>query len=344
MTVADEDHPEPRRPRLRVLESVAAPGPETKYIDQVIAGRNNDTHFIYFSWRTLLFGKYDVFHVHWPEFLLRGKNTPIQMGKRVLFRVAVSRLSRRRVPIVRTLHNLEPHSEGDRREREMLGELDKMTSTWVRINETTDFPENGLHRTILHGDYRQRFEKLPKLDSVVGRFVYAGRIEPYKGIESLVGAFSDVTTAGAHLRIVGKPTESLKRTIMEAERRDSRISSELAFVPDGVLVQEITLASLVVLPYSEMHNSGILLVVLSLNRPALVPWSHANEQIANEVGPEWVKMFRGPLTSQVLEDALSEAGRIEGIPDLSGRSWDTVGTAYARVFRDSVKARSDEGT
>ena len=60
---------------LRVLQSFGTPGPRTNpYFTQLFSS-TSDALQMPFSWRTALFGRYDVFHVHFVDvvFLRRSR-------------------------------------------------------------------------------------------------------------------------------------------------------------------------------------------------------------------------------------------------------------------------------
>ncbi|MBM4515638.1 hypothetical protein GS432_01345 [Rhodococcus hoagii] len=71
-------------------------------------------------------------------------------------------------------------------------------------------------------------------------------------------------------------TDELRQTIEAVSQRCERVSSALGFAPDADLVREISMSEMVVLPYRFMHNSGAVLLALSLDRPVLVPDNEVN--------------------------------------------------------------------
>jgi beta-1,4-mannosyltransferase len=327
---------------MRVLESVAPPGATTKFIDQVVLYAPSDIDFEYFNWRQALFGRYDVLHVHWPEFLIRSRHRYVAWMRRVFFRTLLHRIRRRNTPVVRTLHNVAPHEAGSASEAELLAELDRLTTNWVTLNSCTPIPSGRSTTLIPHGDYQGQFESIPRSAPIPGRLLFVGRIEPYKGVEELVDAFRTVAKPGDSLRIVGQPTEAMRARLEgrlhDWDRTDATLSLRLDFVSDADLVHEVSSAEAVVLPYREMHNSGIALVALSLGRPIVVPAGCTNEALAAEVGVGWVIQYPGEFSADRLRasvDALASGERSER-PNLSGRDWRVVGEMYARVFRESA--------
>jgi len=285
-------------------------------------------------------------HVHWPEFLVRGRNTIIRAGRTLLFSVLLIRLKLQRIPVVRTVHNLAPHSPGGKVESWLLRRFDKLTTLRILINRATSLDAGQRSVTILHGHYIEQFADMPQPEAAQDRFLYFGRIEPYKGVDRLAAAFLEIDNEHATLHIVGKPTAELAEFIEDAAQRDPRISSTLSFVDDATMVSEICEAELVVLPYREMHNSGVLLVALSLGRPALVPRSPANELLSEEAGPGWVIQFDGELTADTLSSAIESARattRSER-PNLGGRDWHTVAAAHYDAYLTAIAAKRPTGS
>ena len=325
---------------LIVLEATNPPDGTTRYIDQVVTYAPDDVEFEYLSPWQMVRGGFDVIHFHWPEVLVRSRSSIISMVRCVFLLVAVLLLNLRRVAIVRTLHNTEPHEAGTWLERWTLARLDRATDHWVRINDVTEVA-SGTSTYIPHGHYRDRFASYEHHDRVPGRLAYAGLVRPYKGVERLITCFGQIDDPDLSLRIVGRATDDLATVVESAAAADRRITTWLEFVPDADLVSEITQSELVCLPYDELHNSGMLLVALSLNRPVLVPASATTTALAAEVGEGWIYQFEGQLTSEVLSNAVvavAGAGRSDH-PRLEGRDWQKVADGYANVFRQAASSK-----
>jgi beta-1,4-mannosyltransferase len=332
--------PERRRQRagdrVVVLEATRPPDGTTRYIDQVVANASPRTEYRYLTWRTSL-EHFDVLHLHWPEVLVRSKSSgfaPVRCAMLLGF-LAVTKL--RRAPIVRTLHNTAPHEPGTTVERFALAVVDRLTDYWVTINPVTHAPSER-SAYIPHGHYRQRFAPHPKADPVPGRLLFAGLVRPYKGLEQLVDAFESLGSTDLSLRIVGHPTPDLRRFVERAAKMVPRVSARLEFVTDEDFVDEVTAAELVCLPYDELHNSGILMVALSLDRPVLVRRSPMTEALQEEVGGGWVFEFSGDLSHHHLEEALRSAREHDATsrPRLRDRDWEQVAARYERTFRQAM--------
>lgn len=331
---------------ITVMHSLSAPSGTTKFVVQLAEGAPPELNLKYFSWREALAGDFDVFHVHWPEFLVRGRTFAGRLRQRVYFLRLLRRIRKRGIPLVRTLHNVEPHESGGRIERWLLNRIDERTDLYVRLNPTSVAPNDRAITTILHGHYRDRFAAHSRSEAVPGRILNFGLIRPYKGIENLLSLFSQWQRPDVSLRVVGKPLDSeLAGLVADAAIQDSRVSHELRFVDDNELVWEVTSAQVVVLPYAEMHNSGTLLVALSLGVPVIAPTSASNRAIADEVGPGWLFLYAGSITAEFISDALETISARRDpsqAPSLDGRDWAHIGRRhyeeYARLLEPTQEA------
>jgi beta-1,4-mannosyltransferase len=336
-------------PAITVQLSLSPPNGTTRYVDQVVTGAPPQVTFQFFTWRRALRGAlrggYQVFHVHWPELIVRDDRKLRAFLRRRGLSALMALLRMRRIAIVRTIHNLRPHEEGHSAEGRVLDALDRRTDLFIRLNPTTPAPNGTETVTILHGHYRDRFAGSPLPESVPGRILHFGLIRRYKGVETLLAVFRSLDRPDLQLRIVGRPSGGLREVIEREQALDSRITSSLRFVEDEVLVEEIGQAELVVLPYREMHNSGAILVALSLNRPVLVPHTPSNAALAEEVGPGWVYMYEGELQAETLTDTITAMrSRVtEDVPRLEGRDWTSLGRqsyqAYLRAMASAGARR-----
>jgi glycosyltransferase involved in cell wall biosynthesis len=237
---------------------------------------------------------------------------------------------------VRTVHNLELPSDLSRRERWILGLIERWTDLRIVLNRTTPVPDGSESALIPHGHYRDWFEEYPHPEAVEGRLGYAGLIRRYKGVEELIASFRETSDPSISLTVAGKPSSAdLRHAVEEAAREDHRIDAVLHFLDDAELVGVLSSSQLVVLPYLFMHNSGGVLAALSVDRPVLVPDNEVNRDLSAEVGAGWVQTFTPPLSKTHLESALRKivstprAAR----PDLRARDWSHVGAAHLDAFR-----------
>ncbi|WP_271985718.1 glycosyltransferase [Pseudoclavibacter terrae] len=171
-----------------------------------------------------------------------------------------------------------------------------------------------------------------------GRLLYFGIIRPYKNVPALLEVFRTIPEPNLTMAVVGKPlTTALENEVRSTAETDPRVRLDLRFVEDHDLVREVSEAELVVLPYTEMNNSGALLVALSLDRPVLAPASAVNKELQAEVGDQWLMLYEGSLTADIVSESLAHARTgAHGAPDLQGRDWTRVGEAYKAAYIDAM--------
>ncbi len=315
------------------------PDAETKYATHMAAVAGDDIEVAFFTWPRAILGRYDLFHLHWPEALVgRGRGLRL-VASTLLSRLLLLRLRLSRVPVVYTLHNREPHESMSPRGLRDRRAFERLATIEIHLVPEPDRVTAAESVAIPHGSYAEPYAAHPRADRIDGRALFFGLIRPYKGIEELLDAFAAVHDDEASLRLVGKPMDpDLAGAI--ARRDDPRISHRFGFVPDRELVAEVTAAQLVVLPYRRLHSSGAALVALSLGRPVLIPDSDTGRALRDEVGADWVRLFEGPLTGATLADALAATRTPPpGSPDLSARTWPAVREAHARVYRRALELR-----
>jgi glycosyltransferase involved in cell wall biosynthesis len=289
-----------------------------------------------FSWPAALFGRYDVLHVHWPEVVADRRNPVRSLAASALFALVLVRCRVMRRAVVRTAHNVAPHERRRPWVTSVVRLCDRWTTWWIRLNASTPCPEPAT--SILHGHYRDWYRVCDE-PAEPGRILTFGLLRPYKGLEALVTAFGEITDDAVRLQVAGRPsTEALGELVRQAAHRDPRIGHRLEHVPDDALAAELARAQLVVLPYHEMHNSGAVLLSLSLGRPVLVPRNEVTDALADEVGSWWVQRYDGELTAQDLRAGLAAVSGPPPEPvDLTARQWPAIGERHAEVFLDAVR-------
>lgn len=326
----------PVRVLLSVRESATKINPFVTLLVDALR-RNGDVEVEFFSWPAAFFGRYDIFHIHWPEAITRGPSRFQRAASLVLSSLLLLRLRLTGTGVVRTAHNLTPHESGWPGERRILNAYDRATTEWITMNRHTPVPAHGRRSVIPHGHYRDWY-RVSGATSGSGRtLLYFGLVRSYKGVDTLAAAFTEAPAlADFRLRILGKPDPSgvspeLRRMIDD----DPRIEPDFRYIPDDVLATAIADSRLVVLPYRKMHNSGAVLLALSLNTPVLVPDNPITRDLREEFGGDVVKLFPGELTSDALSSAVIEVGDgTDDAPiDMTSRDWSTIAQSHVDVYR-----------
>lgn len=336
-------------PSLVVLQSVSRPSAGIDYTSELERHAPADIEYRYFSWPRAILGRYDLLHMHWPEYWIRNADPVKRAMQSVLFPMLLLRLAVSRKPVVRTLHNVTPHEQGSRLERRLLGLLDHLTTVSVRLNKQTPVPEVGAVVDIPHGDFNAFRTLVEPTAPQPGRVLFFGHVRAYKGVPQLVRQFKQVDAPGVQLRVAGSVKDpALEQELRRAAEEDPRVSLDLRFIADEDLAREVIAATLIALPYEEMHNSGAVFVALSLGRPVLVPASPTADELAAEVGERWVHRYSRPLTPTQLEDGIRRAADLIGEdtagPDLSNRTWPAIAQQYRESYLYAVRRRRTPGT
>jgi beta-1,4-mannosyltransferase len=324
-----------------VLESFGPPNPRTNpYLTQLFASFPASVDAHHMSWRRALLGGFDVFHVHWPEAMMRADTVARRVVRMTRFVLLLLRIRLQHKALVRTLHNVAPHEPAGRLLERVLSLTDRWTTLWILLSADAEPPTDAPFVVIPHGHYRDWFDGTTRADSQRDLITHFGLIRPYKGVEELVAVFSSMPEPDRRLRIVGEVADpGLARSLRTAAEADDRVTVIDRHLRDAELALEVSASELVVLPFRRTTNSGSMILALSLERPVLVPRNPSFEQIGDEVGDGWVLTYDGPLTPAVLSAALASmrANPPSGRPDLSGREWTLIGALHADAF---AKARA----
>lgn len=328
---------------LSVLESFSEPKPTTNpYITQLHRGllTHEGVSVRTFDFKTAIFGRYDVAHLHWPELMIGGHKLVGRIARRAFTTATILRWRVTRTPVVRTRHNLERPTNINRFDHRLLDAIDAATTMEIVLNDTTERRPDIPAAVIPHGHYRDWFAQHPQNEPIRGRVGYVGLIRRYKGVEDLVSAFGHGSEEARSLHVAGKPsTQELADTLRALAVEASPVSFDFRFLDEAELVSCITESELIVLPYRHMHNSGTALAALSLSRPVLVPDNAVNRALSTEVGTGWVHLFAGALTAADLARAMTESRNRTERPDLSLRDWNASTALHVAAFRQAT-ARS----
>lgn len=303
--------------------------------------------------RRLVGRRYDIVHLHWPEYLFSAPGYARAMLQAVLFIVAISWLGRRHSRVVWTVHNLQAHEGSHAR-------LERCLWTWFvnRVDGYIALTEGGreavLERfpvlarrpgfVIPHGHFRDVYPDM--VDRIAARralglpidanvLCFLGAIRPYKNVPSLITAFRDVRDATWRLVIAGEvPDDGVRADLVERVRGDARIHLNPRFVPAERVQFYMRAADLAVLPYSDILNSGSAMLALSFGLPVLVPALGAMNELRDQVGDDWVQTFEGPLSPVTLRNAThwAKRDRYPSHPSLGDHEWEEIARRTVAAF------------
>jgi len=279
-----------------------------------------------FSPYRVLVGRYDVWHLHWPEGGLMCLNLlqALRLSLGLVILVELARI--RGTKIVWTVHNLKSH-EGlyPKLEAWFWQAFIRRVDGYISLSETAGqlalrcFPT--LHErqgfVVPHGHYRgvypnqitksevRQMLNIPPESKVIA---FVGQIRAYKNVPHLIDVFRDLSEPQTLLLVAGEPNApETEQVVKKAAEGESRVRLFLKTVPDEALQLYLNAADLVVLPYRRILNSGTALLALSFDKPILLPSQGALQELQEIVGTAWVRTYTGELTSTELAEALDWA-------------------------------------
>ncbi len=168
----------------------------------------------------------------------------------------------------RLSHHIFVHTEKMKRElMEAFGvEASKATVIPFGINNFAP------HTRLRPAEARRRLT----LDEAEKVILFFGRITPYKGLEYLIAAFRKIVKRGSGYRLIiaGRPVrceaywERIRETVRE-EVESGRVLLRAEYVPEEETEIYFKAADVLILPYKDIYQSGILFLGQSFGLPVI---------------------------------------------------------------------------
>ena len=297
----------------------------------------------------------DVLILHWLERLFWTSRSDLDLFRRVAGFVKALRTVPERTRIVWLVHNLAPHEQRRlhgwiwrflvpvvARRTDAVLTLSPGTVPQVReaIPGLVQCPALGCHHPAYRlspvaagGEMRRRLG-ISGDSRVVG---YVGNLRPYKGLHSLVHAFSQLPDRNLRLLLAGRASAHDRDVLAALAAGDPRITIEARRLDADEFDACLLACDLVVAPFRDYLHSGSMVHALCAGRPLLTPDTPFSRSLAEEVGAQWVMTHDGALTAAELGRAL---GRLPdaGAPNLAAFQPDRVGREVGAFLREVCAA------
>ena len=147
----------------------------------------------------------------------------------------------------------------------------------VREQNVTVIPY-GINNSVPYSDLTAEAAKQRLgIADVEKAILFLGKIRPYKGLEYLLTAFQLLRSRGANYRLIiaGEPTKASENYVDEICRTinqefgPGQIILKMQFIPDTEIELFLKAADVLVLPYKEIFQSGVLFLGYSFGLPVV---------------------------------------------------------------------------
>lgn len=163
--------------------------------------------------------------------------------------------------------------------------------------------------------------------------LFFGLLRPYKGIEVLLDAFRAVT--GAELWIAGNPRMPVEPLRAAAGAAASPVRFAPRFITDAEIPPLFRAADIVVLPYLDIEQSGVLYTALAFGKPLILTAIGGFPEVAERTG---ASRLVPPGDAEALAAALDD---LLGDPEERARLAAAAAAAASGEYSwDSIAART----
>lgn len=299
-----------------------------------------------FTFKKILTNKYDIIHLHWiVETITRHPNIAIAFLRSLIMLVVIEWAKIQGTKVILTIHDEKPHSLlhpqlANWFQNRLIKKIDGLISlseySKKLIEKTLPALNSIPHLVIPHGHYQDVYPKDISLEQArlqIGVpankkvILFFGYIDLYKNVPHLIKVFRQLSPPDWVLVIAGNiERDYLRNEIISATDNDEQIKLFLQYIPDIEIHQYFQLTDLVILPFTEILNSGSALLALSFNCPILVPNLGSIPELKEIVGENWVNLYSGELTPEKLNLALDwthKTKRSSSVP-LEQLSWKKI--------------------
>jgi glycosyltransferase involved in cell wall biosynthesis len=298
-----------------------------------------------------------LLHLHFFDELTQRPAQLATATRSLGFLALLATLRRRGARLVWTAHNLEPH-ESHRPLWSFV--LYRTVAGWAdAVIAHSQSARAALERRYgsvphchvipqgnyigMYGPVRDRAQSravlgLPEQGRV---FLNFGILRPYKGIESLIGAFADLPECKRGVLLIAGAAKdpAYVAALQYAAAAVPGVRLQTTFIPDAELPGYLAAADVVVLPYQRMLTSAVLLMAMSYARPVIAP---AFGPVCELVHDGQEALLFSPGEPAALRAALERALHHPGLDALGlaaytvaqGFLWPEVAARTVEVYRE----------
>jgi glycosyltransferase involved in cell wall biosynthesis len=263
-----------------------------------------------------------VVHIHWVyAFGLYGsdRSAAVRRAAEAWFTAWLRVLGLLDMRLVWTAHNVLPQApvfaDDVRGRRRLVAACDLViahsNATLEQLAALGIVPRRST--IIPHGPFTEAVESVslhtPGEGHLTRQLLFFGKIQPYKGVDTLLEAFAALPPElDAHLTVAGECGDSSLAAELTglASRTRGRVTLRLEWISEGEASRLLHLADAVVLPYRKITTSGSGVLALSHGRPLIVPDLPGLAELPDDAVVRYdgtALGLRGVLASIIVADA-----------------------------------------
>jgi glycosyltransferase involved in cell wall biosynthesis len=260
----------------------------------------------------------------------------------------------RRVPIVLSVHDPQPHSGDDNRRKVISRRLLFPRIAHFVIHSASSLEpfvqEYGLDRrhvsVVPLGIYRY-YEAWSTTKDVAGdrRVLFFGRMSEYKGLRVLFEALPMVAARvpGLQVDVAGGPVPGYRLPPPPHLPNGGQLRVTPKYLDNGRLTSLVRQASVIVCPYIDATQSGVILTAYGLGRPVIASAVGGLSEYVREgetgllVPPGDAPALADAIVRVLLEDGLLDRLR-DGVAEMEGGEleWPSIGNSVTRIYRSVI--------
>lgn len=310
-------------------------------------------------WKTVRKVRPDAIHLHWQHGFLLGATLVRSVIRSAEFFVQLFALRLLGTPVVWTVHNIVNHENRLAGWELAMSRVLARSASLLIVHCSRAVAEvAGAYkistdriRVVPHGHFGDAYP--PPLDQRAARermgidpeaqvLLFFGQIRRYKGISALLNAFKGLVSERLRLIIAGQPKPAALGAELQTEAsKDDRVITELGFIPDDLLIVNISACDVVVLPYKDALTSGAAILAATYGKPIVAPRLGCMRDFPDDAG-----LFYDPNSPGGLKNALerlegASLGNMGRIAETFVRSnpWSVVAALTVRVYMEASEGR-----
>ena len=203
--------------------------------------------------------------------------------------------------------------------------------------------------TIPHGDYfiytKWKKEEIKEEKAVL----FFGSIKKYKGIEYLIKAEPLITSSIPNAKIIIAGSGDFKKYELLIKNKDS-FEIHNCFIPDEEVAEFFQRSCVVVLPYTDGSQTGIIPIAYSFKKPVVVTDVGSIPEVVEDEKTGYVVPPRNP---EALADAIVKLLNDEKLREEMGEnaykkmkeelSWDKIAEKTIEVYKKAINEHKNIG-